>query len=130
MTTIKNQVLDAAGLPADDVEVRIRARFSAGWLDGREEIVAEGITVATAGGFWSADLLPTSAYEDPGAYYEIREGRNFYTITVPDAGEWFVGSLLVTPPAPSEPLYAAVLVLDVDDPVPAGTPVGTVILRR
>jgi hypothetical protein len=129
MTVVKNRVSDVSGNP-ETVEVRIRPRFSAGWLDGRQETVIDGITVASVGGFWQAEVRPTSAYEDPGAYYEVREGRTLYAITVPDAGEWWLGQLLVTPPQPSEPLYAAVLVLDQEQPVPAGTPVGTVILRR
>lgn len=129
MTTVRNQVVDVGGA-AEEVTVRVRLRATAGWLDGRQETVADGVETETVGGRWQLELLPTSQYEDPGAYYEVREGRTVYAITVPDDGEHWVGSLLVTSPAASPPLFAAVLVLDVADPVPAGTPAGTVILRH
>jgi hypothetical protein len=108
VTVIQNQLVPAqVGGTARDVDVTVRLRAAHGVLDdGQHEVPrVPPVTVRSAAGFWSVDLVPSAEYEDTGAYYEVQEGTQRWTVLVPDAGgPYWLREVLSDPPPAAGPV--------------------------
>lgn len=143
MTTITGKAIDAAGAPlkGQPVTARLVAATTALAPPGGQVIVGAD-TVTAADGTWSLTLTPLSLLAQPaGAYYVVVVGLKPYTINVPASGSHELGSVLLVPgPLPdtgatvaalnTHATHANIIKREAGQPLPPGTPVDTIVVRK
>jgi hypothetical protein len=106
VTVVRNTLLGPTGVPAVGVAVSAVLRGAVFTADRAAEVVGVAATTTDNAGHWQLDLTAASGLDQPGAWYDLREGAQLWTVVVPDAGPVNLGDVVTEVVAPQGPQLA------------------------